>query len=112
MKRIKSLHYSKLKITMNYQTQILKTSYDEEDKILILSPLMKTYLSSLPDLITFNNLQTHNFIESDLDEQIEMKRENDYLHLSNDEFDEIENDLRDEIINDLEKEIEILYSLF
>ena len=97
---------------MNYQTQILKTS-DEEDEILILSPLMKTYLKNLPHLIEMNNLQTHNLIEDDLDKEIEIKRDSDdYSHLSNDEFYEIEDDLRDEIINNLDKEIEILYSLF
>ncbi len=91
---------------MNYQKQILKTS-EEEDEILILSPLMKYYLKHLPLLIEMNNLQTKEMIEEyNLDKEIEIKRDSDdYSHLSNDE-------LKDEIINDLEKEIKILYSLF
>ena len=96
---------------MNYPTTLNKKT-DDEETILIITPLLKSYLTSLSHLKEFNNTSTLDLIEDELDEMIISLRENDYNHLTNEDWEnELEDDKRDEIISNLERDLEIFYSL-
>ena len=96
---------------MNYPTTLNKKTTDDET-ILIITPLLKDYLISLSQLKEFNNTSTKDLIEDEIDEMIISLKEDDYQHLSDEDWEnEKEDEMRDEIISNLEKDLEIFYSL-
>ncbi len=98
---------------MNYPSSIRKINQNSNhSEELIISSLLKSYLQNLSSLLEFNSLNLEDFLSDDLDKELSLIRENDYSHLSDDDFiNDKENDLKERMINDLSKEIDLFNSL-
>ena len=98
---------------MNYPSSIRKINQNSNhSEELIISSLLKSYLQNLSSLLEFNSLNLEDFLSDDLDKELSLIRENDYTHLSDDDFiNDKEDDLRERMINDLSKEIDLFNSL-